>query len=127
MKLRVLVLAMTTVTAYAHHALDATYDLKKEVKIEGKIVGFLLRNPHSFVQIRAADQDGIVQVFSLEWGSANSLAKRGIKAGVLKNGDDVIVTWNPSRRPSNNRGVLTTLRRQSDGLEWDAHPQRKHS
>jgi len=33
--------------AYAHHSYAATYDVTKEVKLEGKLVQFVYRNPHS--------------------------------------------------------------------------------
>ena len=43
------------VAAYAHHSYAATYDLGKEVKLEGKLIQFIYRNPHSFVTIQAPD------------------------------------------------------------------------
>ena len=57
--------ALSAVAAYAHHSLGATYDAEKEVKVEGKIVQFLLRNPHSFLQIESADKTGGLQRWSL--------------------------------------------------------------
>ena len=37
------------VTAYAHHSFASTYDETKKITVEGKLVQFLWRNPHSFV------------------------------------------------------------------------------
>ena len=45
--------------AYAHHSYGATYDVTKEVKLEGKLVQFVFRNPHSFVHVQAPDQNGV--------------------------------------------------------------------
>ena len=107
-----------TLSANAHHSLDGTYDLKTEVRLEGKIVQALIRNPHSFLQIEVPDENGSTQRWSLEWVSANSLAKRGIKGDTLKGGDEVTVTMNPSRQTTDKRGVLKSFHRGSDGLEW---------
>src|SRR5581483_7368670 len=82
--------------AYGHHSLAATY-LDKEVKLEGKVLDLLLRNPHSFLQIEAPDEKGVMQRWSLEWRSSGQLGQQGIKRDTLKVGDEVEVTINPSR------------------------------
>ena len=43
---------------FAHHNIERTYDLKREVRLEGKIRQLLLRNPHSFLQIEVTDRMG---------------------------------------------------------------------
>lgn len=126
MKLKFLGLVMTAVslssgTAYAHHSLAATY-LDKEVRLEGKILDLLLRNPHSFLQIEATDENGIVQRWSLEWRSSGQLGQQGIRRDTLKVGDEVTITMNPSRTPGDHRGALKTLHRKSDGFGWGTNP-----
>jgi len=106
------------IAAYAHHSLGATYEGDKEVKLEGKIVQLLLRNPHSFLQIDVPDKDGTMQRWSLEWRSSGQLGQAGIKRDTLKAGDDVVITANPSRTKGDNRGALKTLHRTSDGFGW---------
>ncbi|HEY2842075.1 MAG TPA: DUF6152 family protein [Bryobacteraceae bacterium] len=115
-----LALALVAVTASGHHSLDATYDLKTEVRLEGKVVQFLLRNPHSFLVM----EDRNMQRWSLEWDGANSLAKAGITRDTLKNGDGVVVTLHPARTALDHRGVLSALHRESDGLAWDPKAKR---
>jgi hypothetical protein len=109
-------------TAYAHHSLSATYYPEKEVKLEGKIIDFLLRNPHSFLQIEAPDEKGVMQRWSLEWRSSGQLGQAGIKRETLKVGDEVTVTMNPSRTAADHRGALKTLHRKSDGFGWGTNP-----
>jgi len=126
MKSKFLGLVMTAVslssgTAYAHHSLAATY-LDKEVRLEGKILDLLLRNPHSFLQIEATDENGIVQRWSLEWRSSGQLGQQGIRRDTLKVGDEVTITINPSRTPGDHRGALKTLHRKSDGFGWGTNP-----
>ena len=108
--------------AYEHHSLGATYESDKEVKLEGKIVQLLLRNPHSFLQIDVPEKDGTLQRWSLEWRSTGQLGQAGIKRDTLKAGDDVVVTANPSRTKGDNRGALKTLHRTSDGFGWGTKP-----
>ncbi|HEY3823530.1 MAG TPA: DUF6152 family protein [Bryobacteraceae bacterium] len=115
-------LIMTAATAYAHHSLAATYHADQEVKLDGKIIDFLFRNPHSFLQIEAPDEKGVMQRWSLEWRSSGQLGQQGIKRDTLKVGDEIVVTINPSRTPADHRGALKTLHRKSDGFGWGDKP-----
>ena len=112
---------LMAVLALAHHSLAATY-LDKEVKLEGKILDLLLRNPHSFLQIEAPDENGVMQRWSLEWRSSGQLGQAGIKRDTLKVGDEVTITMNPSRTAGDHRGALKTLHRKSDGFGWGNNP-----
>src|SRR5579871_60694 len=108
--------------AYAHHSLAATYYPDKELTLDGKIVELLLRNPHSFLQVEAPDESGVMQRWSLEWRSSGQLGTQGIKRDTLKVGDPVVVTANPSRTPGDHRGALKTLHRKTDGFGWGTRP-----
>jgi hypothetical protein len=108
--------------AYAHHSLAATYYADKEVKLDGKIEQILLRNPHSFLQVDAPDEAGMMQRWSLEWRSSGQLGQQGIKRDTLVVGDEVVITMNPSRTPDDHRGALKTLHRKSDGFGWGTKP-----
>ena len=105
-------------SASAHHSFDATYYFDREVQLEGKIVQALIRNPHCFLHFQAPDDTGVMQVWAVEWQSAGKLGKQGIHRDTLQVGDEVTILINPSRRPPDHRGVLTSLARKSDGFEW---------
>jgi hypothetical protein len=120
-KLLPLIFAMACafgITSYAHHSIDATYLSDREITLEGKILLFEFRNPHSFLQIEAPDKDGKLQRWSLEWRSSGRLGQDGIKRDTLKIGEVVSVTGNPSRTAADHRALLKTLRRKSDGFGW---------
>jgi hypothetical protein len=102
----------------AHHSFSATYDESKTQKIEGKLVQFLFRNPHSFVHVEAPDGEGKVQRWSVEWGGAGQLGGQGISRETLKPGDHVIVTGAPGRDPSEYRLRMNTILRPLDGFRW---------
>jgi hypothetical protein len=106
---------LLTGTLRAHHSFSATYDTSKTVNIEGKVVQFLLRNPHSFVHI-AVMKDGKEQVWNIEWAAAGQLS--GTIATSIKAGDPVTVTGNPARDPADLRLRMVNVRRTSDGANW---------
>ena len=45
--------------AYAHHSYGATYDVSKEIKLQGRLVQFVFRNPHAFVHIERRSKTGL--------------------------------------------------------------------
>lgn len=105
-------------TAFAHHSFQATYDTEKTVKIEGRLVQFLFRNPHSFVHVMAPDENGEMQRWGVEWGGASLLQRQGVTRSTLKPGDEVVITGSPGRNPSDHRIRMETLLRPSDGFGW---------
>ena len=102
-------------TSSAHHSFSATYDTGKTTSIEGKVVQFLLRNPHSFLHVSVI-KDGQEQVWNVEWAAAGQLG--GTLASSIKPGDPVIVTGNPSRDPAELRLRMVNVKRTSDGANW---------
>jgi len=115
------VLAIGT-TASAHHSFGATYEISKEIKLEGKLVQVVYRNPHSFVHIEAPDANGVKQRWAIEWGGTAQLANQGVKRQTLNIGDEVIVTARPSRAPGEFRVLMVTLVRPADGFSWGRNP-----
>ena len=109
-------------TARAHHSFAATYDESRTTTIEGRLVQFLFRNPHSFVHVMAPDENGMEQRWAVEWGGAGQLAGQGVSRETLKPGDVVVITGNPGRNPADHRVRMVTLRRPSDGFGWGTQP-----
>lgn len=110
-------------SAGAHHSFGATYDVKSEVVVEGKLVQFLFRNPHSFVQVEAPDENGDLQRWSIEWSGTIALTRQGINRATLRVGDEVIVTGRRSRTPGEYRMQMITILRPLDGLSWGNRPE----
>ena len=111
---------LTGVGAYAHHSYGATYDTSKEIKLEGKLVQFVYRNPHSFVHVQAPDSSGAMQRWSVEWSGTAQLDNQGIKRESLKVGDQVVIMGRPSRVNGEYRALMVSLKRPSDGFSWGA-------
>lgn len=123
MKSKMFVLALVGaflfgMTAYAHHSFGGTYELKKEIKIEGKLVQFLFRNPHSFVHVEVKDESGTPQRWAVEWAGGGQLDGAGITRTTLHVGDPVEITGNPSRAAGEHKLRMVSFKRTSDGLGW---------
>ena len=103
-------------TVYAHHSFAATYVTEKEVKIEGDLITFMFRNPHSFVHVMAPDEKGQMQRWAIEWAAAGQL--NGIARDTLKVGDHVVVTGNPGRTEADHRLRMRSILRPKDGFKW---------
>ena len=116
---------LVSAVAVAHHSYAATYDTSKEVKLDGKLVKFELRNPHAFVTIRAKDKDGVQQRWAVEWAGVSQLAGAGIKQDTLKVGDDIVIVGSPSRVPGEFRVLMVNLKRPLDGFTWGTKPGEK--
>jgi len=111
--------------ALAHHSFAATYLEDQSVTIEGQLVQFLLRNPHSFVHVMVKEPDGTTVRYVVEWGSPTQLGGQGVARDSLKPGDYVIISGNPGRNAGDHRVRLLTFKRPKDGWSWGLIPSEK--
>lgn len=118
LRLLAVMAVLSASAAYAHHSFGATYEVSKQVTVEGKLVQFIYRNPHSFVHVEAPDADGHMQRWAVEWGGTAQLAGAGVKRDSLKIGDHVVIVGRPSRVPGEYRMLMVNLTRPSDGFQW---------
>jgi hypothetical protein len=104
--------------AYAHHSYGATYDVSKEIKLTGRLVQFVFRNPHAFVHIEAPDQNGVMQRWAVEWSGTTQLGAAGVNRETLKVGDEIVIMARPSRVANEYRALMLSLKRPLDGFSW---------
>lgn len=104
--------------AQAHHSFPATYFVDQKVEIEGTVIQFLFRNPHSFVHVLAPDKDGVMQRWAVEWGAGGVLAGDNITSDTLKPGDKVKISGSPARSSTDHRLRLSSIERLSDHWKW---------
>jgi len=109
-------------SAAAHHSFSATYRENQSVTIQGQLVQFQLRNPHSFVQMMVRDTDGTDIRYAVEWRGAGELNAMGVRNDTLRVGDHLVITGNPSRQSADHRVRLTRLVRPRDGFAWTWQP-----
>jgi hydrogenase maturation factor len=83
-------------------------------------VQFVLRNPHSFVDVDVTEKDGTKTRYVVEWAAPAQLAGK-VDRETLKPGDHVIITGSPGRNTEDHRVRLLTFRRPKDAshpAEW---------
>ncbi len=108
--------------AYAHHSFAATYLEGQTVTIEGQMLQFLFRNPHSFVHVMVREKDGQMVRYAVEWGGTGQLGGQGVTRETLKPYDVIVVTGTPGRNPDDHRIRMVSLHRPKDGFGWGTKP-----
>ena len=114
---------MAATAAYAHHSYAATYDVTREITIDGKIVQFVYRNPHSFVHVTAKGENGESERWAVEWSGTTQLGNAGVTKETLKIGDPVVILARPSRVQGEYRALMLKLKRTTDGFTWGSPGQ----
>jgi hypothetical protein len=75
----------------AHHSFAAEYDADQPVTLFGTVVGVELVNPHAWLYIEVAGDDGTTARWNIEMGSPNSLIRRGITKSSVPVGTELTV------------------------------------
>ena len=126
MRFRVLVIIVTalliSVAAYAHHSFAGTYLEGKLVKLEGDVVEFNIRNPHSFIVIEVTEKDGKKVKWGGEWGGVTQLSQGGVTRFTLEIGDHLIMEGAPPRDSLDKkilvRKVWRPATKEKEAWEW---------
>ena len=115
MKFRVsLLIAMTalmTGAVSAHHSFAGTYVEGQLMRIEGTVVEFNVRNPHSFILLEVKDKDGKTSKWGGEWGSVTQLSQGGVNRFTLEVGDYLIIEGAPPRDSSDKKVLVRKVSR----------------
>jgi Family of unknown function (DUF6152) len=126
MKLRVPVIIVAVLlisaAAYAHHSFAGTYVEGKLVKLEGDVVEFNIRNPHSFIVIEVTEKDGKKVKWGGEWGGVTQLSQGGVNRFTLEVGDHLIMEGAPPRDSLDKkilvRKVWRPATKEKEAWEW---------
>ena len=87
------------------------------VTVEGAVIEYQFRNPHSFVYVENMNDAEQVGAWALEMHNTVRMGKMGYTKDSIKPGDHVIAKGNPARDGS-NRMRLDMLHRPADGFEY---------
>ena len=81
----------------AHHSIVAEFDTGAEVSFRGTVTDVEWFNPHIWVNMDVAAEDGSVQHWTCQMGAPNRLLRRGWRKEHLPPGTVVDVTGSPAR------------------------------
>jgi hypothetical protein len=79
---------------HAHHSF-AIYDADNPTTLSGVVREFRWLNPHSYVVLAVANDDGTETVWELEQGPINMLSRQGWTSSTLEPGDRISVVTHP--------------------------------
>lgn len=91
-----LMLGLGAHSALPHHS-GAMFNDEVVLELQGTIEEFQFTNPHTWIQVNVPGENGQVTEWSLEWGSPNQLARRGIRPSTFPAGAKVTVRTNPMK------------------------------
>jgi Family of unknown function (DUF6152) len=80
--------------AAAHHSF-AMFDHERSVLVEGTVTKLQWTNPHVYLDVDAADKDGVVKHYVIECMAVNMLVRAGWHSTTIKPGDKVKVLIAP--------------------------------
>jgi Family of unknown function (DUF6152) len=95
-----LLVAIVAIPASAHHSVQAEFDFAKPIVITGKVAKMEWVNPHAYLFLDVADQDGKVKRWALEMAGPQALRKAGLgreERGGIKEGETVTIDGFPAK------------------------------
>ena len=107
------VLMLAAGSAGAHHSFSL-FNMQNEINISGTVKEVQWTNPHIWVWVDVANEDGEVVTWGLEGMSPNFLSRRGWTRTTLKSGDEVTVSLRPLR--SGEPGGMFVQTTTPDGI-----------
>ena len=87
-------LLLISVAAWAHHSVQAEFDLNKPLTMTGVVTKVEWINPHSYLYLDVKDENGNLKHWAFEMAGPGALRRAGLSRadrGGLKAGDTITV------------------------------------
>ena len=107
-------LALGSGSSVAHHSFAAVFNRDSPIEITGTVTRVEWVNPHAWFYIDVESEDGEIEEWALEMGSANHLRRRGWNRSALQVGDVVTVVGSRAR-DGTTTGAVRTVTLESTG------------
>ena len=78
-------------SAFAHHSFTAEFDADAPVLLKGRVTKVEWINPHAWIHLEVAQEDGTSIVWMVEGGTPNTLLRSGIDKNSLQIGTRIVV------------------------------------
>jgi hypothetical protein len=110
--------------AHAHHGI-ANFDLNADIELEGTITRVEFLNPHSWLYLDVANDDGEVTAWRCELRGGTVLKRSGWSEEMFPSGLEITVTGSPDRRDPTTCYLGTAI--FPDGSSIDRYGQLKEA
>lgn len=108
-------LILVSASVFAHHG-TADYDMTKLVTLKGTVTDFQFINPHTTIYFDVKDDNGNIEKWSAEAGSATGMSRIGWNKNMLKAGDQFTAVGNRAKNGSKNLHLRKVV--LSNGQEY---------
>jgi hypothetical protein len=81
----------------AHHGTGVAYETDKTITLKGTVTEWIWSNPHCGILFDVTDANGEVTHWGAELSNPHQLSLAGFSKDVMKPGDKITVTGNPSK------------------------------
>jgi hypothetical protein len=103
----------------AHHSFAVSYIEADTIEIDGDVVEFQYKNPHSWIFVQGTEAGfGQPKIYAAEWVSPSQLERNDIDKKFFKPGDTLHIWASPNKNPNDNRVRLKRMERRADGWKW---------
>src|SRR5262245_1383210 len=98
---------MSSTAMFAHHGPGISHDLTKTpITKKATVTEYKWANPHIQIFIDIKDDNGKVESWSIEGNSPYNWARMGWNRKTLKAGEEITITFYPSKVPDTHAGVI---------------------
>jgi hypothetical protein len=98
---------LCSLPAAAHHSFAAVFDSSQHVEVTGTVTKIEWMNPHVWIYMNVAGDDGAVSEWSFELGSPNRLTRYGWNQTSLQAGQVATIAGSRARDGSTKAAVET--------------------
>ena len=89
-------IALLAAPAIGHHS-HAMFDFTRTVAVEGTVSDFEWTNPHSWLRVMAANEQGETVEYVIEMSNPSRLFRRGWRSDTVVVGDEISVVMYPTQ------------------------------
>ena len=111
---------LASVDGYSHHSFSAEFDVGRPVNLAGAVKRCEWTNPHAWLHMEVADNQGKVQLWAVELLGVNALARNGMSAKTVKPGDKLTVIGYRARNGTNTANASSVNRTDTGEILWKA-------
>jgi len=95
--------------ALAHHSF-AAFNASQQLTMHGTVVALEWKNPHSWLQVEAADAHGVNHEWGIELGAPAAMLREGWRPRIVAPGDKITVTISPNRNGSYGGSMIKAVK-----------------
>lgn len=90
---------LASMSIEAHHSTNAVYDESKTIEVQGKVLEWVMVNPHPYLVVEITNPQGRTEQWDLSFGGSAviHLTQQGYTRDTFKIGETVIARGSPTR------------------------------